>query len=63
MSDPLAEFGPSVCAVDLLPIGAPRRDWLQTLVSDGMIIVRDPDLTRCCEIADRFGTDLRMVAG
>jgi biotin carboxylase len=59
----LAEFGPSICAVDLLPVGSPRRDWLQTLVSDGMVILRDPDLARCCEIADRVGTDLRMVAG
>jgi hypothetical protein len=59
----LAEFGPAICAVDLLPIGAPRRDWLQTLVSDGMIILRHPDLARCCEMADRVGTDLQLVAG
>jgi hypothetical protein len=59
----LAEFGSSICAVDLLPVGAQRRDWLQTLVSDGMIILRDPDLERCCELADRVGTDLQMYAG
>ena len=59
----LAEFGPSICAVDLLPPGTPRRDWLQTLVSDGMIILRDADLARCMEMADRVGTDLQMFAG
>ena len=59
----LAEFGPAITAVDLLPIGSPRRDWLKTLVSDGMIILRHPDLERCMEMADRVGTDLQMYAG
>jgi len=59
----MAEFGEDVVVLDLLPIGAPRRNWKQTLVSDGMIIVRHPDLMRTLEIADRFGTDLRMIAG
>ena len=59
----LVEFGPAICAVDLLPLGAPRRDWLKTLVSDGMVILRHPELARCCEMADRVGTDLQMVAG
>ena len=59
----LAEFGPAIVAVDLLPPGSPRRDWLQTLVSDGMVILRHPDLTRCMEMADRVGTDLQMFAG
>ena len=49
--------------LDLLPIGAPRRNWKQTLVSDGMIIVRHPDLERTLQIADRFATELRMYAG
>ncbi len=59
----LAEFGPAIVAVDLLPPGSPRRDWLQTLVSDGMIILRDPDLGQCMEMADRVGTDFQMHAG
>ncbi len=49
--------------VDLLPIGAPRRDPMQTLISDGMVIVRHAELDRCIEIADRFGTDLQIYAG
>jgi len=59
----LAEFGPHVVNVDLLPVGTPRRDWLATLLSDGMVIVRHEDLTTTLQIADRFGTDLQMVAG
>jgi biotin carboxylase len=58
----LAEYDDAICAVDLLPIGAPRRDWLQTLISDGIVIVRHPELTACTEIADRFATELQLYA-
>ncbi len=59
----MAEFGPHVVNVDLLPIGAQRRDWLQTLISDGMVILRHRDLATTLHMADRFGTDLRIIAG
>ena len=59
----MADFGPHLCVVDLLPIGAPRRDWKQTLRSDGMIIVRHPDITATCEILDQIGIRLQMYAG
>jgi hypothetical protein len=59
----LSELGDAVVTVDLLPVGAPRRDWLQTLVSDGYVILRHPDLGTTCEMADRVGTDLQLYAG
>ena len=59
----LAEYGPFIPVVDLLPVGAPRRDWQQTLISDGMVIVRHPDLATTVEIADRVATDLQLIAG
>jgi formate-dependent phosphoribosylglycinamide formyltransferase (GAR transformylase) len=59
----LAEYGAFIPVVDLLPLGAPRRDWQQTLISDGMVIVRHPDLATTIEIADRVATDLQLVAG
>jgi biotin carboxylase len=59
----MAEFGPHIVRLDLLPIGTPRRDWLQTLISDGMVILRHPDLTATIEMADRIGTDLQLIAG
>lgn len=58
----LAEHGDSVCLLDLLPVGAHRRDWRATLISDGMIILRDPDLDRLVMIADRFGSELQLFA-
>jgi hypothetical protein len=58
----MKEYGPHLVVVDLLPVGAPRRDPAQTLISDGMVIVRHADLDRCIEIADRVGTDLQLYA-
>ncbi len=58
----LAEHGDSVCVLDLLPDGAHRRDWRATLISDGMIILRDPELDRLVRIADRFGDELQLYA-
>lgn len=58
----LRAIGPWVAAVELLPVGAPRRNWRQTLISDGFLIVRHPDLEALLEIADRVGTDLQMYA-
>jgi formate-dependent phosphoribosylglycinamide formyltransferase (GAR transformylase) len=39
----LARYRPHVARVDLRPIGAPRRDWTQTFLADGNIVVRHPD--------------------
>jgi biotin carboxylase len=58
----LAEYGPEVAALELNPIGSPRRDWRQLLIGDGMVVVRHPDLSTCLEIADRFATDLQIHA-
>ena len=59
----LADFGEHVALVDLLPIGAPRRDWRAVIVSDGMIVVRHPDLPVAQEIARRFAEELQLYAG
>ena len=38
-----AKYGSRIARVDFLPIGAPRRDWRATFLSDGNLVVRDPD--------------------
>ncbi len=58
----LADFGEHICIVDLLPIGAQRRNWKQTLRSDGMIMFRHPDFGATCEIGDQIGMRLQMYA-
>jgi hypothetical protein len=59
----LTEYGDSVTMVDLLPVGAPRRDWRATVVGDGMVVVRHPELRRVVEMTDRFAADLQIHAG
>jgi len=59
----MAEYGEHIVMVDLLPLGAPRRNWHQTLISDGMLVVRHPDLQKTLEIVDRIATDLQIHAG
>ena len=58
-----ARYGPYIVHVDLLPLGAPRRNWVQTLISDGYVCVRHPDLQAAMDIADAVGTDFNMYAG
>jgi biotin carboxylase len=59
----LAEFGEHIPALDLLPVGAHRRDWVRTLLSDGYVFVRHPDLDTTAELSDRVGVELQMFAG
>lgn len=58
-----SRLGDAICAIDLLPIGTPRRDWKSTLLSDGYISLRHPDWDTCKEMADFVGTDLHLYAG
>lgn len=56
------DFGRWLVVEELLPVGAHRRNWLQTLISDGWIVVRHPDLATCLAMSDRVGTDLQLYA-
>jgi len=58
----LARYGEQVVALELLPVGAPRRDWRATTIGDGMVIVRHPDLAPALEIAQRFAAELHLYA-
>jgi len=58
----MADIGEHIAALDLLQPGTPRRDWEQVLISDGMVVVRHPDLAATMEMADRVGVELQMYA-
>jgi hypothetical protein len=51
-----------VVAVELLPVGAHRRDWRATTIGDGMVIVRHPELAQAMEMTRRFATELQLYA-
>ncbi len=57
-----AELGAAIVEDALLPIGAHRRDWKQTLLSDGWLAVRDPDHDRCRHMMDRIVQEVQLYA-
>ncbi len=59
----LARHGEHVANLELTPVGGARADWKKSQVGDGWIVVRHPDLSRALELADEFGSELRIVAG
>jgi hypothetical protein len=59
----MQRYGDCVATIDLVPVGAPRRDYRQVVTGDGWICVRHPDLETTMRMADAFGTELRIYAG
>ncbi|MEQ8207730.1 MAG: hypothetical protein RIA65_16265, partial [Woeseia sp.] len=55
-------FGEHVVWNTLSQPGTPRRDWLQTLVSDGFVMLRHPDLAETLSMADAVGSELNLYA-
>lgn len=58
-----SDLGSALVEEALSPIGTPRRDWKQTLLSDGWVVVRDPDHDRCRHMMDRLINELQLDAG
>lgn len=55
-------YGEHVVEQRLLPVGTHRRDWKQTLVSDGFLLLRHPDWDRTYQLAMEAATDITMYA-
>jgi biotin carboxylase len=55
-------YGPAIAWNNLLPVGARRRNWKQTLVSDGFLMIRHPDLATTLAIADEIGERVHLYA-
>lgn len=62
LSDYLEKHGHAVVAETLLRPGAHRRDWKQTLVSDGYLIVRHPDWQGAVALADEAARTIAIHA-
>lgn len=52
----------AICWENLLPVGSHRRDWTQTLVSDGFLIVRHPEWSSALALARKAATEITMYA-
>ncbi len=58
----LKEAGPWVVEEKLLRPGTPRRNWKQTLMSDGHVVVRHPDWAEAHRLSFAAATGIRMYA-
>ena len=58
----MAQHGNTVVVDTLLRPGMQRRNWKATLVSDGFIMLRHPDLATTLRLADQVGTQVQLFA-
>ena len=54
--------GPAFVDEQLLRPGSRRRDWMQTLVSDGFVVCRHPDWNEAYRLSMAAATDITMYA-
>jgi biotin carboxylase len=59
----LGEIGHHICALDLAPVGSTARGSGQSVVGDGYVMVRHPDLDTTLEMADRVAEEVRILTG
>jgi hypothetical protein len=60
VAETLGKYGDHVVNVDLLPIGSPRRDWQATVLSDGVIVVRHPDLDAVIAMSNDIAANVHL---
>ncbi len=58
----LRKYGEHVARLDLLPVGAARRDWTQTFLSDGNLVLRHPDAAFTRQMADAAAATIALYA-
>ncbi|MBA3462767.1 MAG: ATP-grasp domain-containing protein [Deltaproteobacteria bacterium] len=58
----MRKYGEFVMEEKLLPLGSQRRNWKQTLLSDGFIILRHPDWRIANQLADIAANEITMYA-
>ncbi|HNC96927.1 MAG TPA: ATP-grasp domain-containing protein [Myxococcota bacterium] len=56
------KYGSHVVRDALLPVGAMRRDWTQTLLSDGYLLLRHPDWNEALKMAQTAAHDIQLSA-
>jgi hypothetical protein len=58
----LDNYGEFIPAIELTPLGAPKRDYRKVIVGDGWVVGRHPDLDEAMRIGNAICNDLRLYA-
>ncbi|MFW2332691.1 ATP-grasp domain-containing protein [Ilumatobacter sp.] len=56
----MGRMGEHVVNVDLVQPGQPRRDWRATVISDGLVVVRHPNLDETVDMADWIAANVHL---
>ena len=59
----LAEWGEYIPLIDMVPVGAPRRDHRKVVTGDGWIVARHPDFDTLLGLSERISNEVRVIAG
>lgn len=59
----VSRYRPWIARIDLLPLGAPRRNWKQTFLADGNLVVRHPDASVALQLAEEAAASIHLYAG
>ena len=62
LGDFMRRYGEHVVEERLLRPGTPRRNWRQTLLSDGHILLRHPDWDTTYAMAMEAATEIKLYA-
>lgn len=62
LADFVRSHGAHIAFEELLRPGQHRRDWTQTLLSDGFVLLRHPDEATVRALADRVAIQVRILA-
>ena len=62
LTDYYNRYRPYIVEDTLFRPGTPRRDWKQTLLSDGYLVVRHPDWNDAKKLAFEAATDIHLYA-
>lgn len=58
----VAKYRPWIARIDMLPLGAPRRNWKQTFLADGNLVVRHPDPDTARALAEEAAATIHLYA-
>ena len=58
----MARYGNQVVWENLLPVGSPRRNWKQTLLSDGFVLLRHPEWRTTMALANEVAEHITLHA-
>lgn len=62
VEDVYQKYGSAIIRHEFTPVGAPRKDWKKSLISDGFMILRHPNYDKTVEISEYIANHVHLYA-